>query len=182
MKREKLRIEGEKVNLRTLDLADAGSLLENANDLEVAKYTRLPHPYTIDHARSYIDDVLNGSKGESLKLGIVLKENDNVVGTISLKEFDLENKNSELGYWLGREYWRKGYMQEAIKLILDYGFNNFDLERIYAKVLHPNTASAKLLEKIGFVLEGKTRKSSLRRGEWMDEFIYGVIKEDYNKS
>jgi RimJ/RimL family protein N-acetyltransferase len=66
-----------------------------------------------------------------------------------------------------------------LKLILDFGFKKLGLVRIYAKVMHPNTASAKLLESVGFKYEGKLRKSVYRWGKWFDMLIYGLLKEEY---
>lgn len=98
---------------------------------------------------------------------------------ISLMKIDYKNKNTEIGYWLGRKYWGKGIMKEAIKLILNFGFKKLKLVRIYARVMHPNISSAKLLEKSGFRYEGRMRKTILRRGKWMDELRYSILSNEF---
>ena len=100
---------------------------------------------------------------------------------ISLMNIDEKNKNAEIGYWLGKKYWGKGIMREAVKLILQFGFKKLKLERIYAKVLHPNVASAKLLEKSGLRYEGRLRRATLRRGRWYDDLCFGILKTELRK-
>ena len=98
---------------------------------------------------------------------------------IGLMNIDYNNKNAEIGYWLGKKYWRKGIMKEAIKLILNFGFKKLKLVRVYARIMHPNIFSAKLLEKSGFQCEGRTRKTTLRRGKWMDDLVYSILSNEF---
>lgn len=67
-------------------------------------------------------------------------------------------------------------MQEAVCLMLKYGFRELKLVRIYARVMTPNIASAKLLEKLGFSLEGHRRKVNLHHRRWMDDYLYAIVK------
>jgi len=174
-----MKINGNKIILRTLRAADAVSLFQNAKDKDIAKYTLLPHPYTLKNAKDFIKITKkNQRQKKAFELGIELRETHSIIGMISLMNIDWKNKNAELGYWLGKKYWKKGIMTEAIQLLLQYGFTTSKLERVYAKVLHPNIASAKLLEKSGFRYEGKLRRSTLRRGKWYDDLCYGILKNE----
>jgi len=92
---------------------------------------------------------------------------------------DYKNMNAEIGYWLGKEYWGKKIMKEAVFLILGFGFEQLKLVRIYARVMHPNIASAKLLEKQGFKYEGRLRKATLREDKWMDELRYSILRNEF---
>jgi RimJ/RimL family protein N-acetyltransferase len=175
-----LKIEGEQINLRKLKKSDAPAIYQNANDKLIAKYTELPHPYKLDDAYGFIratHQKLN--KKKAFELGIELKETKEIIGMISLMKVDYDNKNAEIGYWLGKKYWGRKIMKEAIKLFLNFGFNKVKLTRIYAKVMHPNISSAKLLEKSGFQYEGRMRKATLKDGKWMDALMYSILNSEF---
>ncbi len=171
-----MRIAGERIVLRSLVASDAESLQANANDFDIARYTTLPHPYKMEHAEGFIKMTHdNLGKKTAVELGIEL--DGSIIGMTSLMKIDPLNRNAELGYWLGKAYWRRGLMKEALKIMLSYGFGELGLVRIYAKVLKPNIASSRLLEDSGFMLEGHLRRSTLRHGEWMDDLIYAKLHE-----
>jgi RimJ/RimL family protein N-acetyltransferase len=157
-----LLIEGRTINLRTLKISDAYSIYKNAKDREISKYTRLPYPYKLKHAYDFVRLCQeNYKKKTDYELGIELKKTGKIIGTISLMHLDNMRRNAEVGYWLGKQYWRRGITKEALTLILDYGFNTLELIRIYAKVPHPNLPSIRLLQCAGFRYEGRIRKSFL---------------------
>ena len=85
-------------------------------------------------------------------------------------------KNMELGYFLGEPFWGKGIITEAVKQIVDYGFQHFDITRIYARPYGNNPASQKVLEKAGFTLEARIEKNIYKNGEFLDELIYAIRK------
>jgi RimJ/RimL family protein N-acetyltransferase len=182
-----LVIEGKRIVLRTPEKSDARSIQENLNDKEVSRYTRIiPYPYTLRHARDFIKIAQQqqhrrggSSREEGYSFGIEIKQTHKIIGVISLTRLDCQNRNAEVGYWLGKKYWGRGLAKEALLGILDFGFGDLKLFRIYANVMHPNTASAKLLEKAGFELEGRMRKSVLKDGEWLDELRYSMLEEEY---
>jgi len=175
-----LRIEGKQVNLRKLKKSDAQSIYQNAKDFEIARYTTVPHPYTLNDASDFIRRTHQKMRKKTdYELGIELKENKKIIGMISLTKINYDNKNAEIGYWLGKKYWGRKIMKEAIRLILNFGFGELKLVRIYARVMHPNIASAKLLEKSGFKYEGRMRKTIFRRGKWFDDLIYSLLREEF---
>ena len=176
----KLKIESSKIKLRKLKKSDAEDIYLNARDKEIARYTTLPHPYKLRHALDFIKKTHRDiRKKAAYELGIELKETGRIIGMMSFVKIDHANKNAEVGYWLGKKYWRRGIAKEALKLILEFGFKKLGLIRVYAKVLHPNTASAKLLESVGFKYEGTLRKSVFRWNKWYDVVVYGLLKEEY---
>ena len=141
-----LLTEGRTINLRTLMISDAYSIYENAKDREISKYTRLPYPYRLKYAYDFISLCHeNYKKKTDYELGIELKKAGKIIGIVSLIHLDNTRRISEVGYWLGKEYWRRGITKEALTFILDYGFNTLKLARIYAKVLSPNLPSVILL-------------------------------------
>ena len=178
-----LKIEGKQINLRKLKKSDAPSIYQNAEDFDIARYTTLPHPYKLKNAEDFIKSTHQKiRKKKAFELGIELKENKEIIGMMSLMNIDCVNKNAEIGYWLGKKYWGKKIMKEAVKLILNFGFKKLKLVRIYARVMHPNISSAKLLEKSGFHYEGRMRKTTLRKGKWMDDLRYSILSNEFKSN
>ncbi len=87
---------------------------------------------------------------------------------------DIHIKNAELGYWLANPFWGQGIMTRAVIQIVDYGFKNLDINRIFARSFGTNIASQKVLEKDGFVLEGEFKDTIYKNGEYLDELFYAV--------
>lgn len=178
-----LMIEGRIINLRTLENSDAYSIYKNAKDREVSKYTHLPYPYRLKYARDFVRLCQEHYKKKTdYELGIESKKTGKVIGMISLMHIDNSHRSAEVGYWLGNQYWRRGITKEALTLILDFGFNTLELVKIYAKVLHPNLHSIRLLQSAGFRYEGRIRKSVLKEGSWFDELIFALVDEDFREN
>lgn len=175
----KIRIEGKRITLRSLRKSDEFWVAKHANDKEVARYITLPHPYSLRDAKKFIKkskNELRKSKPKEICCGIELKENKKVIGVMSFV-IDWKNENAEVGYWLGREYWGRGLAREALLLLLEYGFKKLKLKKIYARVHEPNVRSAKLLERVGFKIEGKLREHAKYRfgNKRLDVFLYGIL-------
>ncbi len=114
---------------------------------------------------------------------ITLKETGEFIGEIWLLHIDprTDFKVGEIGYWMRKKFRRKGYMVEAAKRILEFGFNEKKLHKIKADTDNLNIASNKVLEKIGFKLEGRLRKQFYKNKKWSDEMHYGLLKEEWKR-
>ena len=88
---------------------------------------------------------------------------------------DVYHRSAEIGFWLGEQYWGRGIATEAEKAFTEYVFDTFDVCRIFARVFEWNPASARVLEKCGYTLEGLLRKSVTKDGRTIDEMIYGIV-------
>ena len=175
-----IKIEGRFINLRKLKKSDAMSIYKNARDYDIARYTMIPYPYKLKGAEDFIKAThRNIKKRKAFELGIEHRESEEIIGMMSLLDVDHDNKNAEIGYWLDKKYWGKNIMKEAVKLILNFGFKELKLVRIHARIMHPNIASAKLLEKSGFQYEGRMRKTIFRKGKWMDDLRFSILKEEF---
>jgi len=170
------------VNLRMLDKEDLKSYVEHLKDPAVTRYILLPYPFGTKEARDFYK---SATEKLQMKLQItytILDKNDNsVCGMIGLFNIDHINKRAKLRYWLARSDWDKGISSDAVSMILAVGFRKLKLNRIYTPVFHPNKASMEVLEKNGFLFEGVFRKTHFRRGRWLDEHWFSILKEDYAK-
>lgn len=98
-----------------------------------------------------------------------------VVGLVP--QTDVYRISAEIGYWLGESFWGKGIMTEAVKRMVDYGFNHLNLVRIFTGVFDFNKGSQRVLEKAGFQLECIFRKALIKNGVVCDEYRFAVINE-----
>jgi RimJ/RimL family protein N-acetyltransferase len=175
-------LRGKLINLRRVRRSDAESIQRHAHNANVARYMAiLPHPYTLEHALSWINTTHRMVRaGTGYHLGIEDKASRQIIGMIGLSRVNRQDKNAEVGYWLGRDFWRKGYSTEAMRLMLNFAFTELDLARVYAMVHEKNAASMRLLEKCGFVREGVWRKATLRDGRFHDVFAFGLLRDEYS--
>ena len=163
--------------LRELQLTDVKSLAENANDIEIWNNTRdyLPNPYSEKDAEEFIKMVSSQSKPASILAIAVDGKAVGVIGVILQK--DVERISAELGYWLGKKYWGKGIMTEAIKQFTKYAFANFPIHKIYATPFDFNIGSLKVLQKAGFEREAILKQAAIKNGKIIDLHYYSLIKQ-----
>ena len=174
-----LILEGNRINLRKLKISDSETIRNFAKDRKITKYTFvIPPPFTKKKAQSFIRKInKERKKGNSYYFGIELKQNKELIGMMNLVNIDRKNKNAEIGFWIAKKHQRKGLAEEALNLILDFGFEKLKLKRIEARVLHKNKPAQKLLEKTGFKSEGRLRKRTFFKNQWFDDLIYGILRD-----
>lgn len=170
-----MRIELSRCVLRTWEIGDREALARHANDLLIWRHLRdrFPYPYTLADADAFLSRVCEVRPETSLAIDV----NGESCGGISVMlQSDVHRYSGEIGYWLGREYWGRGIMTEAVGAFTDSIFERFGLMRVYALPFDNNPASAKLLEKCGFQLEGRMRKSAVKEGVALDQLIFAMTK------
>jgi [ribosomal protein S5]-alanine N-acetyltransferase len=117
--------------------------------------------------------------GEGMRWAICYKENNELIGTCGYHHISKSNFKAEIGYDLIPAFWGKGIMTNAIHCLLQYGFEQLQLNRIEAIVDPTNTNSYKLLDRIGFQREGLHRQSFYEKGRFIDVYIYSMLQGDY---
>ena len=170
-----MRIKCEKCVLRRWNPSDLESLVENANNYHIAINMRdiFPFPYTLEDGKMWIEIASN----EDPHCNFAITLDDQAIGGIGLNlGEDVERLSAELGYWLGEKYWGEGITSSAIGGIVNYGFNELGLERIFSKPLEHNTASKRVLEKNAFKLEGIMEKSVIKDRKICNQALYARIK------
>ena len=102
-----------------------------------------------------------------------------LVGTCTLAHLDAVNRRAELGFALAREFWGKGYMKAALRVLLNFAFGNLGLHRLYADADPQNARSIRTLERLGFVREGLFREHYLVQGHPQDALMFGLLKTEW---
>lgn len=163
--------------LRKWTIDDLESLVKYANNRNVAKFLTdvFPHPYTIEDGKTYIEMVIGNYPLNIFAIDIDGK----AVGSIGIFPLsDVHKSNAELGYWLAEPFWGNGIVTQAIKQIVEYGFRVFEIDRIFARPFGSNLASQRVLEKAGFKLEARFEKTILKNGEYLDELVYAIRRNN----
>jgi len=110
---------------------------------------------------------------------IVEKESNRMIGSCELNIRDITNRAGEVAYILHPDYWGKGYATEAAQLLINIGFMEFNLHRIFASCDTRNIGSAKVLEKTGMTLEGRMREDLIIKDGWRDSFLYSILEHEW---
>jgi RimJ/RimL family protein N-acetyltransferase len=169
-------IAGRACRLRQWFGSDAEPLVPIANDPYIARYLShvFPQPYTRADADRWVNEQL-----QSETVGqFAIEVDGELAGGIGFILGRAERAGTaSIGYWLGRRFWGRGVMSEAVAAATQWAFDTWKLRRIWANVMDPNVGSSRVLEKAGYVLEGRLRAAICdRRGMIHDELIYGCMR------
>lgn len=154
---------------------DEWDLVQAANNPNVSRYLtdRFPSPYTLQDAYAWID--LNEAKRNNTDFAI--EAGGVVAGGIGYTLGAYEARlTASIGYWLGETFWGRGMTTAALAALTRYAFETHGLRRISSVVMSPNTASARVLEKAGYVREGVMRSGVIKRGEVLDLLLYARVQ------
>ncbi|WP_409302770.1 GNAT family N-acetyltransferase [Peribacillus sp. SCS-155] len=171
----------ERLVLRGLTLEDAARVEELAGDYQVARTTlTIPHPYPEGSAKDFITSITAAAEqGKLVIYAITEKETENLIGIINIS-LNEPNQRGELAYWIGKPYWGKGYGTEAAERLIQLGFENLNLNKIFAASFTDNPGSWRIMEKVGMKHEGTLRQHVVKWGEPIDLSYYSILKEEYN--
>jgi len=161
--------------IRPWRLDDGESLAKHANNRKVwlALRNLFPHPYTIQNAHEFLQRVIS----EQPTRNFCIEVESVATGGIGIRlGQDVHRHTAEFGYWLGEKFWGRGIMTEAVMAFTDFCFDNFQLRRIYAEPFANNPASARVLEKAGFVFEGRLKNNVIKDGKVLDTLLYAKTK------
>jgi len=175
------RIESERLILRRFEDSDLTPFVAYRNDPEVARYQSWDS-FDEREARAFIREMASGQPGEPgdwFQFAIESKELGGLVGDCALQVDGQEPYRAELGFTLASEHQGKGFASEAVSRLLDYAFESLDLHRIFAIADCRNKPSWTLLERVGLRREGHFLESVWFKGEWSDEYLYAVLKDEW---
>jgi len=173
------KLVGEKCYLSPCSLEDAEKWTEWLNDLEVTiplgdeAYT----PLSLDKQKEVINDII---KEQSHVFNIIELENDTLIGRCGFFGVDHVNRKAMLGIVIGeKEYWDKGYGQDATKLLLDYGFNLLNLNSIMLGTFSFNERAINCYKKVGFKEIGRRRQARIIAGKKFDIIFMDILAEEF---
>ncbi len=171
-----------RLSLRPVHRDDLRDLLEVNGDPEVTRFLPYPTWKSVDDGVAWLERMnALASTGTGQQLVVVRTGDAKVIGTVLLFRYDEGSARLELGYVLGRQYWRQGLMREALAATCGHAFSAMGIRRIEAEVNPANGASGTLLQSLGFAREGRLRQRWVSRGEAYDTDFYGLLAQDWRR-
>lgn len=180
---------------------DEAALIRHLASRDVYKTTlNIPHPYTEADAYFWIRKRRETALRQGIESSFAIRQpNGELIGALGADEVEtkprqiafessdanriasFKSHRTEIGYWLAPPFWGQGIMTSAVKAFVTYAFDEFELTRLTAHVFATNLASARVLEKNGFTLEGVLRQHFLKDGQLLDARVYGLLKEEFRR-
>ena len=169
-----------RLRLRAFALADVPHLVALAGNYEVARHTlNIPYPYGEEDARRWVQITQeNFAQQTGYAFAVALKATGDFSGGIGLT-VDRRFDRAEAGYWLGQPYWGQGLASEALAALLQFGFAELALNKIYATHIASNPASGRVMLKNGMVKEGELVQHTRRNGQFHDLWQYRLTRAEY---
>jgi ribosomal-protein-alanine N-acetyltransferase len=168
-----------RVLLRVWDVEDAPALAREANDRGVWLNLRdaFPHPYSIEDGHRFIK--MAREMVPSTFRAVVI-DGELAGGAGYTLHSDVERPGAEVGYWIGRRFWGQGFGTVVVRAITSLAFEQHPwLQRVYAVPYSSNPASARVLEKVGYTLEGTLRQSVIKNGTLLDQWMYAILRQEW---
>ncbi|MGA0610463.1 GNAT family N-acetyltransferase [Caldimonas sp. KR1-144] len=174
-------LEAPRLRLRMLRDGDADAIFAVFGDPQVMRYASRPAMTERAAAAAYIEGIRHDFTARRLfQWGIERRGDGAVIGTVTLFSLNAQCRRAEIGYMLGRAHWGAGFASEAVGTVVDHAFarEGLDLLRLEADIDPRNAASARLLERVGFKLEGTLRERWIVNGEVSDSGLYGLLARE----
>jgi ribosomal-protein-alanine N-acetyltransferase len=171
-------IETERLNLRPVENKDIHEIFATFSDAEALAYYGMEPLKTEDEAFSLIEAFEKGySSGSAIRWGITLKGEDKLIGTCGYHNWSKSDRRTELGYELNRSYWGQGFMLEALKAVLHFGFHSLEFNRIAAVIRPENSPSRELVKRLGFTEEAILKEYQKANEQFYDMYVYSLLKK-----
>lgn len=170
----------ERLILRPFKLTDAKKVQLLAGDSKIAATTAtVPHPYLDGMAEDWISKHEEWFKnGSAITFAIVNKHSDDLMGCIDLMGISKKNQTAEIGYWMGVDFWNKGFCSEAMRAVVSHGIRVLALNKITCRHMSINPASGRVMQKVGLSHEGTLRQEIFKDGQFVDIEVYGILKNE----
>jgi RimJ/RimL family protein N-acetyltransferase len=169
-----MNVRLQSCTVRSWTLGDVPSLVKNANNREIwiNVRDRFPHPYTSRDGREFI----RSARRMQPETFFAIEVDGAAVGGIGfVLQTDVERVSAEIGYWLGQPYWGRGIATEAVVHVTRHAIERHGLTRVFALPFAYNVASCRVLEKAGYLLEARLRRSAIKDGRVVDQMQYAFI-------
>ncbi len=168
------------ISLRAIDERDIAALFSLFSHEKVVRFMDIERFVNVSEAVqliAFFRDKL--ASGEGMRWAVTINGHNELIGTCGFHHINRTHYKMELGYDLLPSYWGKGIMTNSIYRLMQYGFEELQMNRIEAFVDPANTHSRKLLRRLGFEQEGKVRQAFFQKGKFVDAFFYSLLQKDY---
>lgn len=174
------KLVGDRIYLSPRNNEDVEKFTEWMNDFQVTDYTgRSGSLMSLEGEKRYLEEKYNPQASFS----IVTLDEDKLIGTVGLEKINTINRSAVLGIFIGeKDYLSKGYGTEAIRLILDFGFNYMNLHNIKLELISFNERTLKCYKKCGFIETGRTRENVFVNGKYYDTISMDILSNEFNES
>lgn len=169
-------LEGETVELRTIEAEDIDFLQRTINDPRVRTTLAPVRPKNRPEQRDWIE-----SLGETDSINLLICVDETPVGSADLKPPNQDWGVAEVGVMVDPDYWNEGYATAAVDRLCEYAFEERRLNKVYATVYATNPAGNRVFEKVGFENEGVLRKEGFVNGQHVDVHRYGLLADDWRQ-
>ncbi len=166
--------------LRPFKKNDGPAVASLAGDKKIADtMISIPHPYSIEYFIEWLEKIETLLKNSAaFHFAITLKSDEKLIGSIELRDIDRVHLQAELSLWIGSDWWNTGYATESANAVIEYGFSQLGLNRIYAHRMIRNKTCESLFNKIGMRQEGILRQRVIKWGKFEDVALYAIIIDD----
>jgi RimJ/RimL family protein N-acetyltransferase len=174
-------LKGKKIILRAYKKEDAEIAYKYMNDSETKKFLTpgIPYPLTLEQEQNWVDSQ-SKPDGKTFNFAIESIDTGKYIGGCGINDTDWKNSIVTVGIYIGeKNYWGKGYGTDAMNLLLDFIFNEMNINKVKLNVYSFNKRAVCCYKKCGFVKEGTLRQEMFREGKYYDEYIMGILKEEY---
>jgi RimJ/RimL family protein N-acetyltransferase len=171
-----MRIDIGEWCIRSVTAADADSIVKYANNrrISINLRDRFPYPYRRADAEAFLAAAMSQQPESDFTIASATE----AIGGIGFhRQVDVHRLSAEIGYWLGEPFWGQGIATRAVRALTEWVFATSPLVRLYAHVFEWNPASARVLEKAGYTLEGRLRRSVLKEGQLIDQLMYAIVRD-----
>lgn len=173
----------ERLSLRAMHPIDAEDMFDYSRRPEVTKYLLWSEHKDISFTRDYLNYVKKRYKlGDFYDWAIIDRESRRMIGTCGFTKFDADNNSAEIGYVLNPDFHRRGLGSEAVKRIIEFGFEELSLNRIEARFMQGNDASLALMKSVGMTFEGYLRDLVFVKGSYKTVGISSILQSEYQKN
>lgn len=179
-----IEILTERTRIRLIELSDLDSIHKLHSLPETDEYNTLGIPKSVEETKSVIEPWIAENEGDSIKnytFAIESNLNNDFIGLFGLKLGNEKYKRGEVWYKIHSDYWNKGIATEVLAKMIDYGFDELNLHRIQAGCAVENIGSIKVLDKVGFIREGRGRQILPLKSGWSDNYEYSILETDERK-
>lgn len=168
-------LEGERVSLRPIERGDLPFIQGEKTDSRVRRSLGWPYPENAAQMAEYFEESL--STEDEVHLLVVGEKEP--VGMVSFHDLSADGQRAELGYWIAPDSQGRGYATAAVRLLVEYGFEQRGFHRVEARVFERNAASRAVVEKTGFTHEGRIRDAEFVDGAYRDVDVYGLLAGEF---